>query len=285
MQVSRALVIGVMWVVVGCSGGAQSAASSQVIEGFTFESVNTQGLPEYTHDETGIEFVLLSGGEFEMGSPESETGHYPDEVPVHTVTLSPFLIAKTEVTQAQYAAVMAGSTVGLGPTPSQNVGAAPADSQRPVELVSWDDLKDADGFLARTGLSLPSEAQWEYACRAGQPDPYSGTGVLDDMGWYWDNYSGSHHPVGTKQANQFGLYDMHGNVLEWCEDVYNGNFYATTEAAGPDPVAISGSENRVFRGGFFASTAVRCRSAVRGSFRGPGLREGAVGFRPARPLP
>ena len=284
MEILRALVIGVMGVGVGWSGGAQSAASSQGIEGFTFESVNTQGLPEYTHDESGIKFVLLPGGEFEMGSPPDEEPRYPNEGPVHTVTLSPFLIAKYEVTQAQYAAVMAGSTVGLGPTPSQIIGAAPADSQRPVERVSWDDLKDADGFLARTGLSLPSEAQWEYACRAGQSGPFSGTGDLDDLGWTSQNAGGSHYPVCTKPANQFGLYDMHGNVFEWCEDVYNGNFYATTEAAGPAPVAISGSEIRVMRGGSFVHTAVHCRSADRN--RGsPRRRLSFIGIRPARPLP
>jgi formylglycine-generating enzyme required for sulfatase activity len=239
---------------VGCSGSGGSSSSPApagslptVPDGFTHNGANAQGMHEYTHDETGIEFVLLPGGEFQMGSPDTEPNRLSNEGPVHTVTLSPFLIAKTEVTQAEYEAVMAGNTAGLSATPSSNSGVAPLNPQRPVEGVSFNDLQDDDGFLARTGLSLPSEAQWEYACRAGQAGPFSGTGELDDMGWFVGNAGGSHHPVGTKEANQFGLFDMHGNVFEWCEDVYNAGFYATPEAAGPDPVATSGSVTRGIR--------------------------------------
>jgi formylglycine-generating enzyme required for sulfatase activity len=271
--------------ILGCAEGETTACPSvQVIDGFTFQSGNTQGFYEYTHDWTGIEFVLLPGGEFEMGSPEGEGGRSTNEGQVHTVTLSPFLIAKYEVTQAQYASVMDGSTVGLGPTPSVNSGTAAASDQRPVEQVSFNDLQDADGFLARTDLSLPSEAQWEYACRAGQAGPFSGTGVLDDMGWQDQNSGGSHHPVGTKQANQFGLFDMHGNVYEWCEDFYNANFYNTDAATELDPEATSGSGLRVIRGGRFDRNAALCRSARRAG-NGPALRDGSGGFRPARPLP
>jgi len=218
---------------------------------------------------------------------------------VHTVSLSPFLIAKYEVTQAEYASVMTGNTAGLNATPSANFGDAAASDQRPVESVSWDELKAADGFLARTGLSLPSEAQWEYACRAGTSGPYAGNGVLDDMGWYAGNSGGSTHDVGTKQANDFGLHDMHGNVFEWCEDVYNESFFGPSEFGyGPDPVAIWGSGDRVFRGGsvtffpFFAGAAIDCRSADRrpvpvafpGGRGDPGSAWPVGGFRPARPL-
>ena len=269
--------------ILGCADG-ETCPSVQVIDGFTFQSVNTQGLYEYTHDGTGIEFVLLPGGEFQMGSPGAEAGRSPAEGPVHTVTLSPFLIAKYEVTQAQYASVMDESTVGLGPMPSANSGTAAASDQRPVEQVSFNDLQDADGFLARTDLSLPSEAQWEYACRAGQAGPFSGTGVLDDMGWHSQNSGASHHPVGTKQANQFGLFDMHGNVYEWWEDFFYSGFYDAPEAAGPDPVATSGSEVRVIRGGGFDVDAQVARSAIRLGFI-PSDRGVGFGFRPARPLP
>jgi formylglycine-generating enzyme required for sulfatase activity len=252
------------------------------LEGFSFVAENAQGYAEYTHDETGIEFVLLPGGEFEMGSPDTEEGRSSGEGPVHTVKLSPFLIAKYEVTQAQYEAVMAGNLAGLNATPSGNYGNAPLDPERPVEQVSWNDLKAADGFLDRTGLSLPSEAQWEYACRAGQSSSYSVT--VDDMGWYSGNSGGSHHPVGTKQANQFGLFDMHGNVWEWCEDVYDSRFYNNVELrGGPDPVATSGSGNRVIRGGLFFIFGSYCRSANRLFF--PSFRSDGFGFRPARPLP
>ena len=150
-----------------------------------------------------------------------------------------------------------------------------------METVSWDDIQ---GFEEATGLSLPSEAQWEYACRAGQETPYSGTGNLAEMGWYDANSGVTTHPVGTRVANQFGLYDMHGNVWEWCEDVYNGSFYGTPAAAGPDPVSTTGSGLRVSRGGNWHNDARNCRSANRLRLP-PGSRGDIIGFRPLRPLP
>jgi formylglycine-generating enzyme required for sulfatase activity len=251
--------------------------------GFTFVETNAQGYDEYTHDSSGIRFVRLPGRSFEMGSPATETGRFDDEGPVHTVWLTPFLIAKYEVTQAEYAAVMTGNTAGLNATPSTNSGSAPASDQRPVESVSWDDLHATDGFLERTGLVLPSEAQWEYASRAGTSGPYAGNGVLDDMGWYSGNSGVSTHDVGGKQANQFGLHDMHGNVYEWCEDVYKSDFYAD-EVPGFDPVSTSGSGFRVDRGGSFDSNARTARSANRFANLPTG-RTIRLGFRPARPLP
>ena len=130
-----------------------------------------------------------------------------------------------------------------------------------MEQVSWNDLKAEDGFLGRTGLSLPSEAQWEYACRAGTTGPYAGKGILGDMGLYYHNSGGKTNYVGCKQANDFGLHDMHGNVFEWCEDLYNENFYASESAYGPDPLSTEGSAARIVRGGFFLPSAVLCRSA------------------------
>jgi formylglycine-generating enzyme required for sulfatase activity len=252
------------------------------IAGFTFVETNAQGYPEYTHDSSGIRFVRLPGGSFEMGSPASETGRGTNEGPVHTVSLSPFLIAKYEVKQSEYEGVMGGHAT-LSATPSENLGSAPASDQRPVEQVSWDDLKNADGFLHRTGLLLPSEAQWEYACRAGTPGPYGGNGVLDDMGWYDSNSGTTTHEVGGKQANHFGLHDMHGNVFEWCEDVCKSDFYAD-DVPGFDPVLNSGSGLRVDRGGSFCRLARFARSAGRlGNV--PSARSSHLGFRPARPLP
>ncbi len=246
-------------------------------EGFTYAGENAQGYKEYTHDQTDIVFVLLPGGSVVMGSPECEQDHFGEEGPVHVVSLSPFLIAKYETTQAQYAQVMQGHAT-LSPNPSRFIG-----DDRPVEQVSWDDLHASDGFLALTGLSLPSEAQWEYACRAGQQGSYSGTGILDEMGWYFDNSGSETHPVGTKAANQFGLHDMHGNVWEWCEDVFDANFYGTLAAAGPDPVSTAGSGLRVSRGGSWNGFARTCRSAFRYGNH-PGFRY-SFGFRPLRPLP
>ena len=226
---------------------------------------NEQSYPEYRHRETGIVFVGIPGGTFEMGSPDSETLRAAHEGPVHKVTLSPFLIAKFEVTQAEWKRVM-------GNNPSDFKGGT-----LPVEKVSWDDCKE---FCEKTRLSLPTEAQWEYACRAGTSGPYSGTGKLDDMGWYRQNSGGTTHPVGEKQPNQFGLHDMHGNVWEWCEDRFSEDFYSSAEASGLDPLCESGSENRVHRGGSWGNLARICRSAFRDLYD-PSNRSNYLGLRPA----
>jgi len=246
-----------------------------------FESTgrNEQGYAEYRHRQTGIVFVSLPGGTFLMGSPEDEEGHNWKEGPVHEVTLSPFMIAKFEVTQAQWEKVM-----GVGSNPSDFKG-----ENFPVDLVSWDDLHASDGFLKRTGFVLPTEAQWEYACRAGTPGPFAGTGNIDDMGWYdkkgQEIVTPTGHPVGLKQPNQFGLHDMHGNVSEWCEDIWDENFYSSPGAGGLDPVrGTAGSDGRVRRGGSRFSRSLYCRSASRGRYS-PTVRSDMVGFRPAVPTP
>ncbi len=235
---------------------------------------NPRGYREYRHEETGIIFVSLPGGTFLMGSPEDEEGHQGHEGPVHEVTLSPFMIAKYEVTQRQWEAVM-----GVGSNPSVYKG----DSQ-PVEAVSWDDCQE---FCKKVGLFLPTEAQWEYACRAGTTSPYAGSGDLDDMGWYRDNSDTGNgfktHPVGEKQANQFGIHDMHGNVFEWCEDVYDGTFYSK-DVPGFDPLSLAGSEARVERGGGWSGSARLSRSARR-SGSPPAWRSDRLGLRPAFPSP
>ena len=170
----------------GCVPGLEQRR----IPGFTFQGTNAQGYDEYTHGSSGIRFVHLPVGEFWMGSLRSEEGHQPNEGPEHIVSLSPFLIAKYEVTQKEYRVVMAGNTAVpyLSANPSRGRG-----DDLPVAHVSWDDLHATDGFLERTGLVLPSEAQWEYACRAGTSGPYAGTGVLDDMGWYDGNSGNTTH--------------------------------------------------------------------------------------------
>ena len=182
---------------------------------------NEQVYPEYRHRETGIVMVRVPGGTFMMGSPEDEAESRNDEHPEHQVTMSSFLIGKYEVSQAEWDKVM-------GSNPAQLKG-----DNRPVETVSWEDCQE---FCLKLGLSLPTEAQWEYACRAGSGGPFAGTGRLDDMGWWTENSGRRLHAVGEKEPNDFGLYDMQGNVWEWCEDVYDEGFYARPEAMGPDPV-------------------------------------------------
>jgi len=256
--------------------------------GFSFAGTNSQGFHEYVHDETGIAFVLLPGGNFQMGSAEDEPNRGTDEGPVHSVTLSPFLISKHEITQAQYAAVMTGHPT-LSGRPSHFTG----DDELPVEWVSWDDLTSGDGFLDRTGLSLPSEAQWEYACRGGTLTPFSfgddcnaltcdPCETVDAFMWSCANANRT-QPVGTKQANPFGLHDMHGNVWEWCEDVWDAEFYGSEAAAGPDPVAVAGSVWRILRGGSWNYPSGRGRSAERGQAAASG-RGWNIGVRVVKPI-
>lgn len=273
---------------------AAEANGPPEVPGFTFDSFSSRGLPEYTHDQTGIEVVLLPGGKFDMGSPDTEPNRSDSEGPVHSVTLDSFLIGKTEVTQAQYEAVM-------GSNPSFFTG----NAQRPVEQVHWNDLHAPGGFLARTGLELPSGAQWEYAARGGTitafsfgdgddcsalfctPCPTANAfmwwcGSIEDFGNLNDPLT---HPVGEKLPNPFGLFDMHGNVQEWCADVFTETFYGNPEAAGRNPVAASGSEERVVRGGHWGAHAPACRSASRRRGPEPGGLGVVTGFRVAAPLP
>jgi len=214
-----------------------------------FESIgkNEQGKPEYRHRLSEIIMVSLPGGTFTMGSPESEAERDEREIQ-HEVTLSPFLIAKFEVSQAEWKRVM-------GDNPSTFQG----DDLVPVD-VSWDDCKK---FCEKLGLRLPTEAEWEYACRAGTDGPYAGSGVLVEMGWYAENSGQEPHPVGEKKPNDFGLHDMHGNVWEWCEDVWDPEFYSKPESRQKDPLCTSGSDARIFRGGSRGDYARNHRCAFR----------------------
>lgn len=230
--------------------------------------------------------VKVEGGSFDMGgTSEQGSDVYAGEKPVHRVTLSDYYIGKYEVCQSEWEAVM-------GNNPSSFKG-----DDLPVEQVSWE---DCHAFIRRlnalTGLhfKLPTEAEWEYAARGGnlsRGSKYSGSNDLGEVGWYWEN-SGDRiltgewevgkinknhcrtHPVGHKQANELGLYDMSGNVWEWCEDWYGG--YGSNSQT--DPVgAVSGSY-RVFRGGGWSNVARFCRVSGRLS-NGPGLRSIILGLR------
>ena len=262
--------------------------------GFTFERLERFGFDTYRHEiavyrhaATGLEFSLILGGTFAMGSPKNEAGRSDDETK-HAVTLTkPFLLCRTETTQAAWEAVM-GTNSSTG-TPG---------AEHPVENASWEDALE---FCKKTGLVLPSEAQWEYACRAGTRTRYwSGDEEKDlaRVGWYDGNTTTSygilgpvllrlgikprsrdHQPVAGKPANPFGLYDMHGNVWEWCEDwagVYPSD-------AATDPTGPAGGTFRVNRGGSWndTDTAVYARSAYRGG-NAPDERSYDLGFRPAR---
>jgi formylglycine-generating enzyme required for sulfatase activity len=205
-----------------------------------------------------------------MGSPSSESGRDSDEGPVHTVELDGFWLGKTEVTQAQYQAIM-------GTNPSKFKGPS-----NPVEQVSWEEASEFCRKLSqRAGktYNLPTEAQWEYACRAGTTTRYSfgdSDNALGDYAWYDSNSGKQTHPVSQKRPNAWGLYDMHGNVWEWCLDWKDS--YPSGRVS--NPTGPSSASFRVFRGGSWYSSSRYCRSAFRydGS---PGNRIGDLGFRPA----
>ena len=223
----------------------------------------------FTVNGVSFRMVYVQGGTFRMGSNDSEANSC--EQPVHSVTLRDYYIGETEVTQQLWHAVM-------GSNPSYFTG----NSQRPVEKVSWDDCQT---FIRRlndlTGkdFRLPTEAEWEYAARGGNKSrgyKYSGSNTLSDVAWYYNNASGTTHPVKQKRSNELGLYDMSGNVWEWCLDWYDSDYYSQSPSynpAGPD----SGS-NRVNRGGSWGCDALGNRVAFRDNII-PVNRYRALGLR------
>ena len=173
-------------------------------------------------------------------------------------------MAKTEVTQQQWHSVMEKN-------PSSYIG-----HDRPVENVSWHDCRH---FCLKSGLDLPTEAQWEYACRAGDERDALERAELDESCWYIDNAKGGTHPVGQKRANAWGLFDMLGNVREWCADWYGGD-YGKDPAT--DPRGASSGTERVYRGGAWNSYSVTCRPSERGR-NGPDYdTRNNIGLRPVK---
>ncbi len=214
------------------------------------------------------EMAVLPGGSFQMGM----AGRQLTE-PVRTVTLPAFAIGKTEVTQGQWKAVM-----GSNPSKFQACG-----DGCPVEQVTWPDAQEfAKRLSTQTGKTyrLPSEAEWEYACRAGQASRYCGGDDLDKLAWYGDEY-GSTHPVGNKQANAWGLHDMSGNVWEWTQDCMHPNY----QGAPTDGSAWQETEckNRVLRGGSWLSGPQYGQVVIRFGFK-PDFRASDFGFRVVREL-
>jgi formylglycine-generating enzyme required for sulfatase activity len=221
-----------------------------------------------------LEMVLIPGGTFIMGSPEEELESSNNERPQHQVTIKPFCFGKYPVTQAQWQAVAVLPQVNqqLNPDPSEFKGA-----NRPVEQVSW---HDAVEFCARLSnhtqrpYRLPSEAEWEYACRGGTTTPFHfGETITTELANYDGNYTygdgvkgidrGETTEVGSlKIANQFGLYDMHGNVWEWCQDDWHNSYKgALTDSSAR--VSDESKSDKVLRGGSWSNNPGNCRSARR----------------------
>lgn len=214
------------------------------------------------------QFVLIPSGTFTMGGGQSH-----DQKPKHLVTITrPFYLQRTEVTQAQWRSVM-----GNSPSFFSMCG-----DRCPVELVSWSDIQQfLARLLARTGRQyrLPTEAEWEYAARAGTTGDFGGTGSLEDMGWFKENSDGLTHAVGMKTPNEWGLFDMHGNVWEWTHDWYDERYYGRSPTR--DPTGPAEGKYRVMRGGSWGFRASDAQSARR--VRDTPLRRSSnVGFRLAR---
>jgi len=213
-------------------------------------------VPRRTVTVGDVQFTMIrvDGGTFQMGSAnEQDAEANSDEKPAHQVTLSPYYIAETEVTQELWQAVM-------GKNPSSFSG-----SKRPVEQVSWEDCQ---GFIKelnkKTGMNfrLPTEAEWEFAARGGNKSrgyKYCGSNNLDDVAWYDSISSSSTHDVKSKQPNELGLYDMSGNIWEWCQDWY-GSYSADSQN---NPAGASSGTLRVLRGGSYDVGAENCRVALR----------------------
>lgn len=223
-----------------------------------------------------LEMVWIAPGEFAMGSPENEYGRFDNEGPQHRVRISRgYWMGKYEVTQAQWEQVM-------GHNPAKFKG-----PRNPVHQVSWYDCqkfvvklnqKTADQRPAGTGsFGLPTEAEWEYACRAGTTTRFNlgdADADLERAGWINSNSGKTTHPVGEKQANAWGLYDMHGNVMEWCQDWY-GSYDGEMET---DPTGPTSETYRVLRDGDWNHMQRCCRSAVRGN-GGPAFAGEIFGLR------
>lgn len=212
-----------------------------------------------------MKLALIPAGKFMMGSPKTETGRDHDEGPQRNVTIStPFYMGTHEVTQSQWCAV-------FGTEPWDGKEYAKSSDNNAASYISWDDaIKFCESLSKRTGhkVSLPTEAQWEYSCRAGSKTAYSfgnDSSKLGDCAWYYENAWSMReqyaHAVGWKKANAFGLYDMHGNVWEWCRDWYDEKFYANAENV--DPENTTKASYRVLRGASVSNRSGFCRSARR----------------------
>ena len=272
----------------GSGIGSFPVALTGLEEGTTYHvrayAVNSNGTPFYgtdvsfttlippmtfTANGVSFEMIYVEGGTFWMGTQSTNPGgqNYDsdgggDEQPVHQVTLSSYYMGETEVTQALWQAVM-------GSNPSHFTG----DSQRPVETVSWNDCQN---FIAALNelcasqlngkhFSLPTEAQWEYAARGGNQShgyKHSGGNTIGNVAWYFSSSSSTTHAVGTKTPNELGLYDMSGNVWEWCSDSY-GDYGSGAQT---DPTGPTTGSDRVIRGGSWDSDAWYCRVSYRSHY-------------------
>ena len=250
-----------------------AASASQSSSASDGASSSSSGKEVFTVNGVSFTMIRVDGGTFTMGATEEQgSDAEDDEKPAHEVTLSTYMIGETEVTQALWQAVM-------GSNPSYFKYSS---SQNPVEKVSWDDCQEFIKKLnSLTGKSfrLPTEAEWELAARGGNKSKhykYSGSNTLEVVAWYYGNSGRKTHPVKTKSANELGLYDMSGNVWEWCEDWYGEDYYKSSPKS--NPMGPSSGSNRVRRGGGWLYDARGSRVTIRGNYH-PVSRDYDLGLR------
>jgi len=244
----------------------------------TNTTVSVSPAPLIKDPATGMEFVFVKGGCYQMGDPLIQGG--PEEKPVHEVCMNDFYIGKYEVTQEQWINIMRSN-----PSHFSSCG-----DDCPVENVSWNDVQD---FISRLNKEsggskyrLPTEAEWEYAARSGgKRERYSGGDVLADVAWFSD-FGGDisdrrTKPVGDKRPNGLGIYDMSGNVWEWTNDWYASDYYSNSPRN--NPTGPSSGDRRVLRGGSFGVGNFDVRTSYR-NYLTPGYRSGGIGFRLLRTI-
>ena len=249
--------------------GGNISVSSNSNSNYSTLSYNANQDYTETAWDINMKMIWVEGGEFMMGCTSEQSDCGSDETNVRRVKVDGFYIGMLEVTQAQWKAVM-------GTNPSYFKG-----DNLPVEQVSWEEAMEFCRLLSnKTGktYTLPTEAQWEYAARGGKKNDgtkYAGSNMVDAVAWYTDNSGSSTHPCGTKRANALGIYDMSGNVWEWCKDWYSSSYtsYDTNNPTGP-----SSGSYRVNRGGSWYNYAGYCRVANRRNST-PGYRDTDLGFR------
>ena len=238
--------------------GAVDLSDISILINYILNPPEPEPFGNQTFTVSGVSFdmIAVEGGTFTMGATEEQGSDvYDDEKPTHQVTLSSYYIGKTEVTQELWQAVM-------GSNPSNFSG-----TNLPVERVSWNDCHTFVTKLnALTGKNfrLPTEAEWEYAARGGNKRKgykYSGSNTIDDVAWYDSNSSSKTHPVATKAPNELGIYDMSGNVYEWCSDWYSSSYYSSSSQT--NPTGPTSGSLRVGRGGSWRTDARYCRVSYR----------------------
>ena len=251
------------------SGTFAVNSSSRSVSVNLQEKYYTPNVKTFYANGVSFEMVEVRGGTFRMGATsEQGSDAWDNEKPVHSVTLNSYYIGKTEVTQALWKAVM-------GSNPSRFKG-----DDLPVDNVSWNDCQEFIRKLnSMTGQNfrLPTEAEWEFACRGGNNSrgyKYSGSNYIDNVAWYRDNSGFKTHPVATKSPNELGIYDMSGNVNEWCNDWYGGY----TSGRQTNPKGPYDGSYRVFRGGSWINYARYCRSSDR-NYLNPSDRDYKLGLR------